>query len=330
MRAISRFASLRRAGFSSAPVADWKRKLKSSWRRSESARSSSSSVMSRNCLARKQISLSLHEFRPDRELGAGKAQRLLGERLGNSGELEHHTARLDDADPVLGRALARAHARLGRLLRHRLVRKHVDPDLAATLDLACHCDSGSLDLTVGDPAVLERLDPVVAVLHRRLALGEPTTAAALDLPELGFLGQEHQLSDFSALSSPDWSSFVGSSCCFLVVVDSVASATASGVVGASGWTSGSSRPSAVVPWSSVRGFSTLSCAAPRPCPPAGASPRRPRRGLRSRTGPRPSRSPLPPRRPASREADSPSVLPPLRRAVSWSPSRASRRPSTDS
>ena len=35
MRAISRFACLRRAGFSSAPVADWKRRLKSSCRRSD-------------------------------------------------------------------------------------------------------------------------------------------------------------------------------------------------------------------------------------------------------------------------------------------------------
>src|SRR5215218_2500742 len=51
MRAISRFASLRRAGFSSAPVADWKRRLNSSCRLSESAFSSSSSVMSLSCLA---------------------------------------------------------------------------------------------------------------------------------------------------------------------------------------------------------------------------------------------------------------------------------------
>src|SRR5215213_3158367 len=51
MRAISRFASLRRAGFSSAPVADWKRRLNSSCRLSASAFSSSSSVMSLSCLA---------------------------------------------------------------------------------------------------------------------------------------------------------------------------------------------------------------------------------------------------------------------------------------
>ena len=42
-----------------------------------------------------------------------------------------HAPVLDHRHPVLGRTLARAHARLGRLLRHRLVREDVDPDLAA-------------------------------------------------------------------------------------------------------------------------------------------------------------------------------------------------------
>src|SRR5439155_26179198 len=46
IRAISRFASFSRALFSSAPVADWKRRLNSSWRRSCNAFSSSSSLMS--------------------------------------------------------------------------------------------------------------------------------------------------------------------------------------------------------------------------------------------------------------------------------------------
>ena len=51
MRAISRFASRSRAVFSSAPVADWKRRLNSSCRVSASRCSSSSSVRSRRCLS---------------------------------------------------------------------------------------------------------------------------------------------------------------------------------------------------------------------------------------------------------------------------------------
>src|SRR5207244_10146758 len=102
MRAISRFASFRRALFSSAPVTDWKRRLKSSWRRSCNAFSSSSSVMSLKSLALKEIRLPGYDFGLHRQLVARQTQRFLREWLGHAGELEHDSARLDDRDPVLG------------------------------------------------------------------------------------------------------------------------------------------------------------------------------------------------------------------------------------
>src|SRR5262245_34073787 len=191
MRAISRFASFRRAGFSSAPVADWKRRLNSSWRVSASRLSSSSSVRSRSSLARKQISLPRHDLGLDRQLAACEPERLFRERLVDAGQLEHHATGLHDGDPVLGRALAGAHTRLGRLLRHRLVGEDVDPDLAAAADLAGHRDSRGLDLAVRHPAGLERLQPVVAGLHRRLALRDPAPAASLVLAVLGLLREQH-------------------------------------------------------------------------------------------------------------------------------------------
>src|SRR4051812_33485673 len=197
MRAISRLTPASPAEFSRAPVADWKRRLKSSCRVSLSFVSSSSSERSRRSLALvKEISLPLHELRLDRELLAGEANGLAGERLRDAGELEHDAARLDDRDPVLRRALARAHAGLGRLLRRRLVREDVDPDLAAALDLARHGDTGSLDLAVGHPTHLEGLQPEVAELHLGLSLGLAAHAAALHLPVLGLLGEQHQLSAF--------------------------------------------------------------------------------------------------------------------------------------
>src|SRR5262249_21420430 len=101
MRAISRFASFSRALFSSAPVADWKRRLNSSCRRSANASSSSSSVMSLRSLAFTEIRLPLHELRLQRQLRPGTAQRILHERLRYPGELEHDAARLDDCDPML-------------------------------------------------------------------------------------------------------------------------------------------------------------------------------------------------------------------------------------
>src|SRR4029079_4145761 len=114
---------------------------------------------------------------------------------------EHDATRLDDGDPSLGRSLPRAHPRLRGLLRIGLVREQVDPDLAAALDLARHRDPGSLDLAVGDPAVLERLDPVVAELHAGLTLGEAVAATAMVLAMLGPAGQQHQLSVPSGVAS---------------------------------------------------------------------------------------------------------------------------------
>src|SRR5881275_3530684 len=100
MRAISRFASLRRVVFSSAPVAAWNRRLNSSWRVSASRWSSSSSVRSRRSLARKEITaFALHELRLHGQLLRGEAQRFLRERLRHAGELEHDAARLDDGHP---------------------------------------------------------------------------------------------------------------------------------------------------------------------------------------------------------------------------------------
>src|SRR5919197_6414986 len=149
--------------------------------------------MSRSSLARKEIGLPLHNSGLDRKLPAGKTERLLREALVDAGELEHHAAGLHDGDPVLGCALAGAHARLGRLLRHRLVGEDVDPDLPAAADLARHRDSRGLDLAVGHPPGLHRFQAEVARLHTGLALREARATAALVLAELRFLREQHLL-----------------------------------------------------------------------------------------------------------------------------------------
>src|SRR6059058_5200302 len=185
MRAISRLASFRRAGFSSAPVAAWKRRLNSSCRVSASRCSSSSSVRSRMSLARKEITaLAPHELRFHRQLLRGEAERFLRKRLRHTGQLEHDSAGLDHGDPPLRGALALAHARLGRLLRVRLVREDVDPHLPAALDLAGHRDPGRLDLAVRDPATLERLQPVLAERDLVAALRVPPHPPSMDLAVL--------------------------------------------------------------------------------------------------------------------------------------------------
>src|SRR5690349_1186706 len=135
----------------------------------------------------KQLFLSLHDLRLHGELLPGEAERLLRERLRDAGELEHHAAGLDHGDPALGRALAGAHAGLGRLLREALVGEDVDPHLAAALDLAGHGDTSRLDLAVRDPAGVEGLEPVVAELDGRLAARVAGAAAAMHLAVLGLL-----------------------------------------------------------------------------------------------------------------------------------------------
>src|SRR5690606_37441836 len=69
----------------------------------------------------------------------------------------------------LRRALARAHAGLGRLLRERTVGEDVDPDLAAALDVPGHRDTRGLDLAVRDVRRSQRLDPELAEVDLRAA-----------------------------------------------------------------------------------------------------------------------------------------------------------------
>src|SRR5207248_782209 len=131
--------------------------------------------------------LAHHELRLDGKLVSGKPHRLARERLGHARELEHHASRLDHRDPALRRALARSHAGLGWLRRDRLVREDVDPDLAAALDLSGHRDSSSLDLAVGDPAAIHRLQAVLAELHAGAALRHSGAAPTVLLAMLDAL-----------------------------------------------------------------------------------------------------------------------------------------------
>src|SRR4051794_27960668 len=112
-----------------------------------------------------------------RQLVTGEAHGLTGQLLRHARHLEHHAPGLDHCDPALGRALTGTHAGFGRLLRVRLVREDVDPDLAATLDLAGHRDTSSLDLTVGDPTAIQRLEARLAGLHVRPPPGGSGPAA---------------------------------------------------------------------------------------------------------------------------------------------------------
>src|SRR6185503_17230905 len=79
--------------------------------------------------------LSHNELGLDWQLVRGQAHRLFDDLLTHAAQLEEHTPRLDDRDPMVGRALAGTHARLRRLRRDRLVGEDTNPDLATALDV---------------------------------------------------------------------------------------------------------------------------------------------------------------------------------------------------
>src|SRR5262245_23990707 len=133
------------------------------------------------------------ELHVDRELVAGEAHGLNSLCLRNAGHLEQDPAGLDDRDPMVWRALAGAHADLGRLLGHRLVREDADPDLAAALDVAGHGATSSLYLASGDHGRLFGHQRVVAECDRGAALGDAGHASALDLAVLDSWGEKQLL-----------------------------------------------------------------------------------------------------------------------------------------
>src|SRR3989441_13071658 len=76
--------------------------------------------------------------------------------------LEQHAPGLHHRHPDLRRALALAHAGLGRLLGERLVGEDAHPHAPAALDVARERDARCLDLARREPAALDGLQAVVA------------------------------------------------------------------------------------------------------------------------------------------------------------------------
>src|SRR5258708_32444405 len=149
MRAMSRRTWRARAVFCSWPPAFWKRRLNASLRRLPSSSLSWSLVRGRRSLAFMAFSSTLgadagDEARLDRQLGGGELERLARHLDRHAVELEQHATGFDARRPELGRALARAHADLGRLLGYRHVGEDADPDAAGALHVARDGAAGGL------------------------------------------------------------------------------------------------------------------------------------------------------------------------------------------
>src|SRR4029077_14471296 len=121
MRAMSRRTWRTRPVLPSCPPAFWKRRLNASLRRLPSSSLSWSLVLGRRSVAFMALSSAFdadagNEARLDRQLRGGEFERLAGDLDRHAVELEQDAAGLDAGRPELGRALAGAHADLGRLL----------------------------------------------------------------------------------------------------------------------------------------------------------------------------------------------------------------------
>src|SRR5205085_6875032 len=127
----------------------------------------------------------------DGKLLRGESHGLARRRFINAFNLVEYAARLDDCDPVFGRALAFAHARFRRLLRNGLVREHAYPDFAAALDVARHGDTRGLYLPVRNPARLQSLQAVLAEADGGAALGRASHAPLHLLTVLYLLRHQH-------------------------------------------------------------------------------------------------------------------------------------------
>src|SRR5690606_5620325 len=119
--------------------------------------------------------------------------RLARDQLVRERHLEQDPARLDVRHPPLGRALAGTHPGLSGLLGQGPVGEDRDPDLATTLDVTGHRDTGRFDLPVGPVRRLERLDAELAEDHPVAALARTVTVRVVRLTEAtwGLAGHQH-------------------------------------------------------------------------------------------------------------------------------------------
>ena len=121
----------------------------------------------------------------------GEAERFASHLLGDTLDLVKYTARLDDGNPDFWTTLTFTHPGLSRLLGERLVWKHPNPNLTATLNVTSKGDTTSFNLTRCQSAALGCLESEVAEADLAAPVGKPPHLALLDLAMLDALGHEH-------------------------------------------------------------------------------------------------------------------------------------------
>src|SRR5690625_1543632 len=133
----------------------------------------------------------------DRQFHCRESERFPCHRLAHPVNLEHDAAGMNAGGPVLDRALALAHANLGRLLADRDIREDPDPHATLTLHVARHGTTCRLDLARGDTLGLGRLQPISAEVQIIAALGLALDAALVHLAKFRAPWLQHLLYSFA-------------------------------------------------------------------------------------------------------------------------------------
>src|SRR5690606_40621620 len=114
-----------------------------------------------------------------RQLSSGQAECLPRRLLVDALDFIENPTGLNLDHPVINVALTATHPNLDRLGAHGSVRKHPDPDLAATTDIARDRTPPCLDLPCSNRSASRRLQAILPERHRVAATGNAVITAFL-------------------------------------------------------------------------------------------------------------------------------------------------------
>src|SRR5437867_6783661 len=117
-----------------------------------------------------------------RQLVRGEAQRFACNRFRHAIQFKQNVSRPNRGDPVLGLALAFAHARFRWTPGHGFIRENAGPEFALAFHVASERDTRRFKLRVGDPGAFECLQTELAEIDSKIARSSPLSASPLGLP----------------------------------------------------------------------------------------------------------------------------------------------------
>src|SRR5207249_12185718 len=114
-----------------------------------------------------------------RQLVRGEAQRFACNRFRHAIQFKQNVSRPNRGDPLLGLALAFAHARFRWTPGHGFIRENAGPEFALALHVASESDTRRFQLRVCDPGTVECLQPALAEIDSKIERRSPLAHSSL-------------------------------------------------------------------------------------------------------------------------------------------------------